>query len=171
MIGREAETVLENSNSSSNFLDKILHTGDTIMLSTNIDDSTPEIMGYVMEKLNTSIGVLDAWLQTIYMKKNRPAFKLNIICTLMEENNIAELIFKETSTLGIRRETVNRYCLEREKQLLKLPYGEIEVKVAKLDGEIVNSSPEYESCKKLAKKTGKPLKDIYRDVTLFLSKT
>ncbi|MES0341646.1 MAG: nickel pincer cofactor biosynthesis protein LarC, partial [Candidatus Humimicrobiaceae bacterium] len=171
MIGREAEAPLENSNSSSNFMDKILHTGDTIMLSTNIDDSTPEIMGYVMEKLNTSIGVLDAWLQTIYMKKNRPAFKLNIICTLKEENNIAELIFKETSTLGIRRETVNRYCLEREKQLLKLPYGEIEIKIAKLDGEIVNSSPEYESCKKLAKKTGKPLKDIYRDVALFLSKT
>ena len=171
MIGREAEAPLENSNSSSNFMDKILHTGDTIMLSTNIDDSTPEIMGYVMEKLNKSIGVLDAWLQTIYMKKNRPAFKLNIICTLKEENNIAELIFKETSTLGIRRETINRYCLEREKQILKLPYGEIEIKIAKLDGEIVNSSPEYESCKKLAKKTGKPLKDIYRDVTLFLSKT
>ena len=169
MIGREAEAPLENSNSSSNFMDKILHKRDTIMLSTNIDDSTPEIMGYVMDKLNTSTGVLDAWLQTIYMKKNRPAFKLNIICTLMEENNIAELIFKETSTLGIRRETVNRYCLEREKQLLKLPYGEIEIKIAKLDGEIVNSSPEYESCKKLAKKTGKPLKDIYRDIALLLS--
>ncbi|MCJ7473385.1 MAG: LarC family nickel insertion protein, partial [Actinobacteria bacterium] len=120
-------------------------------------------------KLNTSKGVLDAWLQNIYMKKNRPAFKLNIICTSKEESNIAEMIFKETSTLGIRRETVNRYCLDRQKQLLKLPYGEIEIKVAKLDGEIVNSSPEYESCKKLAKKTGKPLKDIYRDIALFLS--
>jgi uncharacterized protein (TIGR00299 family) protein len=171
VMGREAEAVLENSNTRGNFLDKILHTGDTIMLSTNIDDSTPEIMGYVMEKLNSSAGVLDAWLQTIYMKKNRPAFKLSIICTLKEENNIAELVFKETSTLGIRRETVNRYCLEREKQLLKLPYGEVEVKVAKLDGEIVNSSPEYESCKKLAKKTGKPLKEIYRDVTLSFSRT
>jgi uncharacterized protein (TIGR00299 family) protein len=170
VLGREVEAASGNSN-RGNFLDKIFHSGDTIMLSTNIDDSTPEIMGYVMEKLNTSKGVLDAWLQNIYMKKNRPAFKLNIICTSKEESNIAEMIFKETSTLGIRRETVNRYCLDREKQLLKLPYGEIEIKVAKLDGEIVNSSPEYESCKKLAKKTGKPLKDIYRDIALFLSET
>jgi len=171
VLGREVEAVPGSSNTRGNFLDKIFHTGDTIMLSTNIDDSTPEIMGYVIEKLNTSKGVLDAWLQNIYMKKNRPAFKLNIICTIKEENNIAEMIFKETSTLGIRRETVNRYCLDRGKQLLKLPYGEIEIKVAKLDGEIVNSSPEYESCKKLAKKTGKPLKDIYRDIALSLSKT
>ncbi len=171
VLGREVEAVPGSSNTRGNFLDKIFHTGDTIMLSTNIDDSTPEIMGYVIEKLNTSKGVLDAWLQNIYMKKNRPAFKLNIICTIKEENNIAEMIFKETSTLGIRRETVNRYCLDRGEQLLKLPYGEIEIKVAKLDGEIVNSSPEYESCKKLAKKTGKPLKDIYRDIALSLSKT
>ena len=171
VLGREVKAATGNSNTSGSFLDNIFHAGDTIMLSTNIDDSTPEIMGYVIEKLNTSKGVLDAWLQNIYMKKNRPAFKLNIICTIKEENNIAEMIFQETSTLGIRRETVNRYCLDREKQLLKLPYGEIEIKVAKLDGDIVNSSPEYESCKKLAKKTGKPLKDIYRDIALSLSKT
>ncbi len=171
VLGGEVEAASGSSNTSGSFLDKIFHTGDTIMLSTNIDDSTPEIMGYVIEKLNTSKGVLDAWLQNIYMKKNRPAFKLNIICTIKEENNIAEMIFKETSTLGIRRETVNRYCLDREKQFLKLPYGEIEIKIAKLDGEIVNSSPEYESCKKLAKKTGKSLKDIYRDIALSLSKT
>jgi len=169
VLGREVKATPGNSSIRGNFLDKIFHEGDTIMLSTNIDDSTPEIMGYVMEKLNTSKGVLDAWLQNIYMKKNRPAFKINIICTSEEENNIAEIIFKETSTLGIRRETINRYCLEREKQLLKLPYGEIEIKVAKLDGDVVNSSPEYESCKKLAKKTGRSLKDIYRDIVLSLS--
>jgi len=171
VLGREVKRAAGNIDKHGNLLDKILHTGDTVMLSTNIDDSTPEIMGYVMEKLNTSKGVLDAWLQNIYMKKNRPAFKLSIICTRKEENNIAEIVFKETSTLGLRREIVSRYCLDREKKLLKLPYGEIEIKVAKLDGVTVNSSPEYESCKKLAKKTGKPLKDIYRDVDLFLSKT
>jgi len=171
VLGREVKRAAGNIDKRGNLLDKILHTGDTIMLSTNIDDSTPEIMGYVMEKLNTSKGVLDAWLQNIYMKKNRPAFKLSIICTRKEENNIAEIVFKETSTLGLRREIVSRYCLDREKKLLKLPYGEIEIKVARLDGVTVNSSPEYESCKKLAKKTGKPLKEIYRDVDLFLSKT
>lgn len=170
VLGREVDTVSDRRDLYSNIAGKPAYAGDTIMLSTNIDDSTPEIMGYVMEKLNTEKGVLDAWLEHIYMKKNRPALKLCIICTPQEENNIAEMIFKETSTLGIRREIVNRYCLERQKQKVKLPYGEIEIKVAKFDGEIVNSSPEYESCKKLAKKTGRPLKDIYRDAALFLSK-
>jgi pyridinium-3,5-bisthiocarboxylic acid mononucleotide nickel chelatase len=170
VLGKEAISAA-NSNARRSTLDKIFHTGDTIMLSTNIDDSTPEIMGYILERLNTGKGVLDAWVQSIYMKKNRPAFKLNIICVSKEENNIVEMIFRETSTLGIRRETIDRYCLDREKQLLKIPYGEIEIKGAKLYGDIVNSSPEYESCKKLAKKTGKPLKDIYRDIVLFLSET
>ena len=170
VLGREVDIASNSKSLYSNTSGKPAYIGDTIMLSTNIDDSTPEIMGYVMEELNTKKGVLDGWFEHIYMKKNRPAFKLCIICTLQEENNIAEMIFKETSTLGIRRETVNRYCLERQKQTVKLPYGEIEIKVAKLNGEIVNSSPEYESCKKLAKKTGRPLKDIYRDAVLFLSK-
>jgi len=75
VLGREVKAATGNSNNRDNFLDKIFHTGDTIMLSTNIDDSTPEIMGYVIEKLNTSKGVLDAWLQNIYMKKNRPAYE------------------------------------------------------------------------------------------------
>lgn len=170
VLGKEVAAASDNKSPYSNIAGTPAYRDDTIMLSTNIDDSTPEIMGYVMEELNISKGVLDAWFEHIYMKKNRPAFKLCIICTLMEENNIAEMIFKETSTLGIRREIVNRYCLERQKQTVKLPYGEIEIKVAKLDGKIVNSSPEYESCKKLAKKTGRPLKDIYRDAVLFLSK-
>jgi hypothetical protein len=170
VLGRAVDTVSDSRSLYRNTSGKPVYRDDTVMLSTNIDDSTPEVMGYVMEELNTSKGVLDAWFEHIYMKKNRPAFKLCIICTQLEENNITEMIFKETSTLGIRRETVNRYCLERQKQTVKLPYGEIEIKVAKLNGEIVNSSPEYESCKKLAKKTGRPLKDIYRDAVLFLSK-
>jgi uncharacterized protein (TIGR00299 family) protein len=170
LTGREVTVPSKSISVGGKNPDKQLYLGDTIMLSTNIDDSTPEIMGYVLEKLNTKKGVLDAWLENIYMKKNRPAFKLSVICIPEEEEDISEFIFKETSTLGIRREVVNRYCLEREKQILKLPYGEIEIKIARYKGDIINSSPEYESCRKLAKKTGKPLKDIYRDTILFLSK-
>jgi uncharacterized protein (DUF111 family) len=80
------------------------------------------------------------------------------------------MIFKETSTIGLRREEVNRYCLDRKIETIKLPYGEVQVKTATIDGKIVNSAPEYESCRLLAEKTGMALKDIYRDVGLFLSR-
>jgi uncharacterized protein (DUF111 family) len=80
------------------------------------------------------------------------------------------MIFKETSTIGLRREEVNRYCLDRKIETIKLPYGEVQVKIATMDGKIVNSAPEFESCKLLAEKTGMALKDIYRDVGLFLSR-
>lgn len=146
------------------------YSGDTIMLSTNIDDSSPEILGYVMEKLHKQKAVMDAWLENIYMKKNRPAFKLCVICDLKEEAAIAHMIFAETSTIGIRREEVNRYCLDRKIERIKLPYGEVEVKTASMGGKVINSAPEYESCRLLAEKTGMALKDIYRDVGLFLSK-
>ena len=142
---------------------------DAVLLSANIDDSSPEILGYVMEKLNASEGVMDAWLENIYMKKNRPAFKLCVICSLKQEGSATRLVFKETSTIGIRREEICRYCLAREIKKVKLPYGEVEVKTASLGGKVVNSAPEYESCKKLAEKTGKALKEVYRDIGSFLS--
>jgi pyridinium-3,5-bisthiocarboxylic acid mononucleotide nickel chelatase len=143
---------------------------DTAMLSANIDDINPEVMGYVMEKMIGNEAVRDVWLEHIYMKKNRPAFKLSVICDIKNEADIAYIIFKETTTTGIRREVVDRYCLERKIEKIKLPYGEAEVKRAFLGGKVTNVSPEYETCRKLAEKTGKPLKEIYRDVILFFSR-
>ncbi|MCD4669990.1 MAG: nickel pincer cofactor biosynthesis protein LarC, partial [Actinomycetia bacterium] len=119
------------------------HSCDTVMLSTNIDDSSPEVLGYAMEKLHEQKAVRDAWLEHIYMKKNRPAFKLSVICDLKEEAAMVHIIFKETSTIGIRREEISRYCLERKIEKIKLPYGEVEIKTARFDGKEINSSPEY----------------------------
>jgi pyridinium-3,5-bisthiocarboxylic acid mononucleotide nickel chelatase len=150
--------------------DMPFYSGDTVMLSANIDDSSPEILGYITEKLMARDGVLDAWVESIYMKKNRPAFKLCIICRLEEEAMAARMIFSQTSTIGIRREEVDRYCLDREIETVKLPYGDIKVKTARLGKKVINSAPEYESCRLLAEKTGIALKDIYRDAGLFLSR-
>ncbi len=150
--------------------DMPFYSGDTVMLSANIDDSSPEILGYITEKLMARDGVLDAWVESIYMKKNRPAFKLCIICRLGEEAMAARMIFSQTSTIGIRREEVDRYCLDREIETVKLPYGDIQVKTARLGKKVINSAPEYESCRLLAEKTGIALKDIYRDAGLFLSR-
>ncbi len=144
-------------------------TEDLILLSTNIDDSTPEIIGYALEELYKQ-KIKDVWIENIYMKKYRPAFKLNVLCSKEIEQNIIDIIFSQTSTLGIRREKVNRYCIDRSIEKVKLPYGESAVKKGIFKGKVINISPEFESCKRLAKKTGRPLKEIYQDTVLFFSK-
>lgn len=140
-----------------------------IMLSANIDDSTPEIIGYLMEKLFKK-GVLDAWVESIYMKKNRPAFKVSVLCNEESEKEIVNMILLESTTLGIRREKIERYSIERKIKTVRLPYGVVKVKVGILKGREVNISPEFESCRKVAETTGKTLKEVYHDTFLFFSK-
>ena len=140
-----------------------------IMLSANVDDSTPEIIGNLMEELFRQ-DIADAWVESIYMKKNRPAFKICVLCREELEKKIANMIMLETTTLGIRREKIKRYLADRELKIVKLPYGEVKVKTGILEGKVINISPEFESCKKLAEKTGKTLKEIYQDALLFFSK-
>lgn len=140
-----------------------------IVLSANIDDSTPEIIGYLQETLIKGRS-LDVWVELIYMKKNRPAFKLCVLCDRDSEREVIGKIFSESTTLGIRREEIKRYSIDREIKTIKLPYGEVRVKTGTYRGKRVNISPEFESCSKLAEKTGKPLKEIYQDVILFFSK-
>ncbi len=138
------------------------------LLSTNIDDCSPEIMGYVLGKL-FRLGVNDAWIENIIMKKNRPGFKLCIICPERIEEQVADLVFRETTTFGMRTQKFERYCLKREIQKVKLPYGQVEIKVGYFKGEAVTVEPEHDSCKKLAEKTGKPLKQVYQDAKFLFS--
>ena len=142
---------------------------DLILISTNIDDSSPEILGYLLERLLEK-KALDAWVEPIYMKKNRPAFKLCVICSLQLEREILDIIFNETSTLGVRVEKIKRYCTNRKIKTVKLSYGEVKVKIGIYQGRETTFSPEFESCVKLARKIKKPLKEIYRDAIFFLSK-
>ena len=141
---------------------------ELILLSTNIDDSTPEILGYLLEKLHEK-KVLDAWIETIYMKKNRPAFKLCVLCDKKLEPEVIDMIFSESATLGIRREAVKRYTALRKIKKVRLPYGEVQVKIGIYHGKEVTISPEFESCKKLAEKLNKPLKEVYQDAIFLLS--
>ncbi|MGM0367892.1 MAG: nickel pincer cofactor biosynthesis protein LarC [Actinomycetota bacterium] len=138
------------------------------LLSTNIDDCSSEIMGYVLGKL-FKLGVNDAWIENIIMKKNRPGFKLCIICPERIEEQVADLVFRQTTTFGIRTQKFRRHCLEREIQKAKLPYGQVEIKIGYFKGEAVTVEPEYDSCKKLAEKTGKPLKQVYQDAKFLFS--
>lgn len=138
-----------------------------ILLSTNIDDSSSELIGYLLEILQTM--ALDAWVESIYMKKNRPAFKVCALCSPGKEYEVVKTIFKESTTFGVRREEIKRYTLKRQTKKINLPYGEVDIKVGIFQGKEITFSPEFESCKRLAEKLKKPLKEIYQDVIFLLS--
>lgn len=139
-----------------------------LLFSANIDDMSGEFFGYVIDKL-FSAKVLDAWMEPIYMKKSRPAYKLCVLSNSEDMDKVLKIIFEETTTLGIRIEEITRISLRREEKKVKLPYGEVTVKTGFLNERALTFSPEYESCAELAKKTGKSLKEVYRDLTFFLS--
>jgi len=135
-----------------------------VELSTNIDDMNPQFYGAIMESLFEA-GALDVTLSPIQMKKNRPATLLWVLCKPENMAALEMLIFKRTTTLGIRRNHIERVSLPRE--IVKVPtkYGEIEVKVATLPNGSVKKTPEYESVKKAAEKTGATFEEVYKAVT------
>lgn len=135
---------------------------EIISLETNVDDMSPELLGYMMERLLEN-GALDVFYSPIYMKKNRPAILVTVLVKVEHEEKIAAIIFQESSTLGIRRTIVNRYCLNRDMVNIETEFGTVRVKVAS-SGTIRKVSPEYEDCRELAKKTGLPLQKIYQMV-------
>ncbi len=129
------------------------------MLETNIDDISPEILGFTMEKLFES-GALDVFYTPIYMKKNRPAIKMTVLTDKESAEEMAEIIFRETSTLGVRRTMTTRYRMEREIVKVGTDFGEVRVKVSSIKN-IRKYSPEYEDCKEIARRCGMPLINVY----------
>lgn len=121
----------------------------------------PEIYEYIMEKL-FSAGALDVYYTPVQMKKNRPGIKLNVLLTADILNEVLNILFTESSTLGIRViNEVSRYSLDREVIKVKTPWGLIRVKVAYLNDNRVNLSPEYDDCYNIACKKNIPLKKVY----------
>ncbi|MBC7898572.1 MAG: nickel pincer cofactor biosynthesis protein LarC [Saprospiraceae bacterium] len=134
------------------------------LLETNIDDLSPQILGFVMERA-FELGALDCWFTSIQMKKNRPATMLSILCTSEKRKIFTELIYSETTTLGIRVRPVERESLEREVIEVITEYGPVDVKIARIGAKIVNAMPEYEQVKKIAKENGVSFR-IVRDLVL-----
>jgi len=133
---------------------------EVVLLETNLDDMNPELYEHVMDSLFRA-GALDVFLQPVQGKKNRPGVLLSALCHPEDGERLSAILFAETTTLGIRLNTMQRLCLDRETTKVRTPYGEVSVKVARLGEEIVNLSPEYEDCRRLARETGKPLKEVY----------
>jgi len=134
---------------------------DTITrMETNIDDLSPEIIGAVTEQL-LKAGALDVFLTPVQMKKNRPGLQLTALCEEASVGKIAELIFRQTSSFGVRMDKVDRLKLARTFETVQTSYGPVTIKIGSLSGHPVQVSPEFESCKALAEKTDTPLRTIY----------
>ena len=130
------------------------------VLETNLDDINPEILGYFIETA-LAAGALDVFYTPVQMKKDRPGVLLTVLCTEADADKFSELILRETSAFGIRRTVAERRKLRREFTKIKTPFGDVTVKIGRLDGKLVQAAPEFESCKKLAARAKVPLKRIY----------
>ena len=133
-----------------------------VLLETNIDDMTPEIYGYLIDRL-LEAGARDAFLTPVIMKKGRPGIQLTVLADPNKETELTELIFSETTTLGIRRLPVQRHILERRTDTVQTPYGPIRVKIADIGGK-QRITPEYDDCARIAREKQVPILDVYKSV-------
>ena len=131
------------------------------VLETNIDDLNPEFYDYVMGRLFAA-GALDVFLSPLQMKKNRPATLLRILCQPDHTDLLMDILFSETSTLGVRQHTVTRHSLRRSIHTVETLYGSVRVKMAYWKEKSRKAAPEYEDCCQLAEAKGVPLADVYR---------
>lgn len=134
-----------------------------VLLETNIDDMNPEIFEYVMGRLFDA-GALDVYISDIQMKKNRPGTILHVLSKPEDADSLLGILFAETSTLGIRSHSVQRFALPRTSRLINTPYGPVRVKVAEWSPGKTKFAPEYEDCRKLAQQHQVPLREIYQTV-------
>jgi len=134
------------------------------VLQTNLDDASGELLGSFVEKALAQ-GALDVFHTPIHMKKNRPGVLLSLLCPESTADQFSELILRETTAFGVRRHLAERRKLRREVARAKTPYGEVLLKVGKLDGQILQTAPEYESCRRLAEQAGVALKQVYDAAT------
>ena len=139
------------------------------MIETNLDDASPQIIGHVMDRVLES-GALDCFFTPVQMKKNRPGVLLSVLCRSDEKEAVMKLLFMETTTLGVRSYEVGRRALQRSVVRVETQYGPIDVKVAHLDGRVVNEMPECEQCREAAARAGVPLKVVEEAARLALAK-
>lgn len=136
-----------------------LETSGLTVLETNIDDCSPQIISYMMNRLFKA-GALDVWQTPILMKKGRSALKLSVLTSKQFENELKKIILEETTTIGIRSFPVDRTAADRREETVETPWGSVRVKISSVNDEVCSVTPEYDDCAALAEGTGVPLKDV-----------
>jgi pyridinium-3,5-bisthiocarboxylic acid mononucleotide nickel chelatase len=134
-------------------------TQTVVVLECEIDDMNPQIYGMLMERLLAE-GARDVFYTPVQMKKNRPGTLLTIVAPPAGRERLTATLFAETTTIGVRYREMTRECLERETVSVPTPYGDVRIKVARRNGEVMNAAPEFEDCARLAAERGVPLKDV-----------
>ena len=138
--------------------------GEVVLLETNLDDVSGLVLGYTQERL-FAIGALDVWNTPIQMKKNRPGTLLSVLVPKGKEREAAELILRETPTLGIRTRPVDRYVADRKMVTIETSLGPVTVKFKLLDGAAISAAPEPDEVRRIALETGTPFQEVYQRMT------
>ncbi len=135
--------------------------GDEIVsvIEANVDDMSPQLYGYFLERA-LAAGALDVTCSSAQMKKNRPGLTISILCEPGKSDALSQLLFEQTTTIGVRIYEARRKVLDREQVTVETPYGAVQVKVARRDGKVVNAAPEFEDCQRLATERAVPLKQV-----------
>ena len=132
------------------------------VLEANLDDLNPQVYGYVMDRLFEE-GALDAFSVPVQMKKNRPGTLLTVLCKPEDAGKLTQLIFTETTTLGVRRRDEVRATLARRWEKVSTQWGEVRIKIASMNGSVTNYAPEYEDCRRIAAEHRVPLKSVMQE--------
>jgi uncharacterized protein (TIGR00299 family) protein len=135
------------------------HAERVVVVECEIDDMNPQIFGIAMERLYAA-GALEVFYVAVQMKKNRPGTLLTVVCRPADRAAIAEIIFRETTTIGLRYSEMNRECLDREHLAVETSLGSIRVKIASRDGRVLNAAPEFEDCAKAAAAHNLSVKEV-----------
>jgi pyridinium-3,5-bisthiocarboxylic acid mononucleotide nickel chelatase len=129
------------------------------VIECEIDDMNPQIFGVVMDRLYAA-GALEVFYVAVQMKKNRPGTLLTVVAPPGLRSQMTDVIFRETTTIGLRYDEVDRECLQREIVPVETPIGTVRFKVASRDGRVINAVPEFDDCAKLASAQGLPVKEV-----------
>ena len=130
------------------------------MIESNIDNMTGELLGGLMDRL-LAAGALDVSYIPMQMKKNRPAVMVSVICPVEEGDALAQVLLRETSTLGVRIQQVQRLKAQRTQERIETPLGPMMVKVKRMGARVISASPEYEDCQRIALERNMPLEEVY----------
>ncbi len=135
-----------------------------VVIEAEIDDMNPQIFGVLMDRL-LSDGALDVFYTAIQMKKNRPGTLLTVIAPADARERLTGIIFRESTTIGVRYREMTRECLDRDVMSVDTPFGPVRIKVARRDGVTLNASPEFDDCARIGRERDVPVKDVQAAAT------